>query len=402
VKESTPKRAGLRIALVGTRGVPAHYGGFETCVEEVGRRLAERGHHVTVYCRSGNGAGKRVKDFAGMRLVHLPALRRRSLETLSHTGLSVAHLLARRADATIVFNAANAPWLPLLRLAKLPVATHMDGLEWKRAKWGPVGKRYYRWAEGFAVRFSNALIADAAGIRDYYRTTFDAATELISYGAPLLAPKEPTRLASVGLVSGQYHLVVARLEPENHVHTIVEGYVRSSARLPLVVVGSTPYGHEYNQKVQESADARVKFLGGVWDQELLDELYANALVYWHGHSVGGTNPSLLRAIGAGAATNAFDVNFNREVLGSAGRYFRNPDDVAQLAEESEAHPGRVRFRADHARQIATQYDWDVVADGYEALCYGLDSRTLTRAQGHARSTRTSAPSQAPDESRAAS
>lgn len=402
MKESTPKRAGLRIALVGTRGVPAHYGGFETCVEEVGRRLAERGHLVTVYCRTGNGADNGTKEFEGMQLVHLPALRRRSLETLSHTGLSVAHLLGRRADATIVFNAANAPWLPLLRLAKLPVATHMDGLEWKRAKWGPVGKRYYRWAESFAVRFSNALIADAAGIRDYYRTTFDAATELISYGAPLLAPKQPTRLASVGLVPGQYHLVVARLEPENHVHTIVEGYVRSSARLPLVVVGSTPYGHEYNQKVRESADARVNFLGGVWDQELLDELYANALVYWHGHSVGGTNPSLLRAIGAGAATNAFDVNFNREVLGSAGRYFRNPDDVAQLAEESEAHPGRIRFRAEHGRQIAAEYDWDAVADGYEALCYALASRTLTRAQGPVRHSGVSAPRHAPDESRAAS
>ncbi len=337
-----------------------------------------------------------------MRLVHLPALRRRSLETLSHTGLSVAHLLGSRADATIVFNAANAPWLPLLRLAKLPVATHMDGLEWKRAKWGPVGKRYYRWAESFAVRFSNALIADAAGIRDYYRTTFDAATELITYGAPLLAPKEPQRLASIGLVSGRYHLVVARLEPENHVHTIVEGYVRSNARLPLVVVGSTPYGHVYNQKVQESSDARVKFLGGVWDQELLDELYANALVYWHGHSVGGTNPSLLRAIGAGAATNAFDVNFNREVLGSAGKYFQDPNDVARMVEEAETHPDRVRFRADQARKIAAEYDWDVVTDGYEALCYALESKALTRAQGRRPSSSTSTPSPASSQTRTAS
>lgn len=402
MSDATPKSAGLRIALVGTRGVPAHYGGFETCVEEVGRRLAERGHRVTVYCRSGNTPDGRVKEFAGMRLVHLPALRRRSLETLSHTGLSAAHLLMRRADATIVFNAANAPWLPLLRLAKLPVATHMDGLEWKRAKWGPVGQRYYRWAEGFAVRFSNALIADAAGIRDYYRATFDAATELISYGAPLLERREPKHLASVGLVSGKYHLVVARLEPENHVHTIVEGYVRSSAKLPLVVVGSTPYGHEYNQKLRESADTRVRFLGGVWNQDLLDELYANALVYWHGHSVGGTNPSLLRAIGAGAATNAFDVNFNREVLGRAGRYFRHPADVAGLVEESETHPALARSRGAQAREIAAGYDWDVVADGYEALCYALASRRLTKAQGRGRSRRGTVASQAPDESRVAS
>jgi len=388
--------------LVGTRGVPAHYGGFETCVEEVGRRLAERGHQVTVYCRTGNSPGQEAREFAGMRLVHLPALRRRSLETLSHTGLSAAHLLARRADATIVFNAANAPWLPLLRLGRLPVATHMDGLEWKRAKWGPVGQRYYRWAEGFAVRFSNALIADAAGIRDYYRATFDADTELISYGAPLLAPREPKELASLDLASGKYHLVVARLEPENHVHTIVEGYVRSNAKLPLIVVGSTPYGREYNEKLTASADERVRFLGGVWNQDLLDELYANALVYWHGHSVGGTNPSLLRAIGAGAATNAFDVNFNREVLGSAGRYFRDPGDVARLVEESEAHPADIRSRGNQSRDVATRYDWDVVADRYEALCIALASRTLTRAQGRGRGRTDAVASHAPDESQVAS
>lgn len=366
MRDTTPGTTGLRIALVGTRGVPAHYGGFETCVEEVGRRLTERGHDVTVYCRSGNGEDKRLKAFEGMKLVHLPALHRRSLETLSHTGLSAAHLLAHRVDAAIVFNAANAPWLPLLRLAKLPVATHMDGLEWKRAKWGPVGQRYYRWAEGFAVRFSNALIADAAGIRDYYRDTYNARTELISYGAPLLPQQDPKHLAEMGLVSGGYHLVVARLEPENHVHLIVQGYVRSAAKLPLVVVGSTPYGRGYLETVTSLADARVRFLGGVWNQDVLDELYANALVYWHGHSVGGTNPSLLRAIGAGAATNAFDVVFNREVLGSAGRYFQCPDDVARLAEASEAKPAVARSRGNESRAIAAQYDWDVVADGYEA------------------------------------
>lgn len=398
MNEKAIEHAGLRIALVGTRGVPAHYGGFETCVEEVGRRLAERGHSVTVYCRSGNGMDTRAKEYQGMRLVHLPALRRRSLETLSHTGLSVAHLLFRRADATIVFNAANAPWLPFLRLAGLPVATHMDGLEWKRAKWGALGKRYYRWAEGFAVRFSNALIADAAGIRDYYRSTFDAATELISYGAPLLPAREPERLANVGLSAGQYHLVVARLEPENHVHMIVEGYVRSSAKLPLVVVGTTPYGQEYSQQVQDSADSRVRFLGGVWDQDLLDELYANALIYWHGHSVGGTNPSLLRAIGAGTATNAFDVNFNREVLGSAGKYFRDAGEVARLVEDSEAHPAASSSRGSQARELAAKYDWDLVADRYEALCYGLESGALT----HPQSSRDTSGTRMQDESRVAS
>ena len=176
----------LRIALLGTRGVPARYGGFETCVDEVGRRLAARGHEVVVYCRTTTGADATQREYAGMQLVHLPALRRRSLETLSHSGLSVVHLAANRVDAAIVFNAANAPWLPLLRAARIPVATHVDGLEWKRGKWGPVGRRYYRLAESMAVRWSDALIADAAGIQDYYTEQFGAVTRLIAYGAPII------------------------------------------------------------------------------------------------------------------------------------------------------------------------------------------------------------------------
>ncbi len=316
-----------------------------------------------------------------MKLVHLPAVRRRSLETLSHTGLSVGHLMMRRADAAIVFNAANAPWLPLLRLARIPVATHMDGLEWKRAKWGKSGKRYYRWAEAFSVRCSDALIADAAGIRDYYRTTFDVATELISYGAPLQSPATPRRLAALGLIPGEYHLLVARFEPENHVYEIVQGYMRSSAKLPMVVVGSAPYGGQYTSAIRDLVDARVHFLGGVWDQNLLDELYANALIYWHGHSVGGTNPSLLRAIGAGTATNAFDVNFNREILEETGKYFCGPDDVAVLAEEAEADPAGARSRGDFSRLIASRYDWDTVADQYEDLCRVLASRSVPSVSG---------------------
>ncbi len=180
-----PSDDGLRIALLGTRGVPARYGGFETCVEEVGSRLVERGHRVVVYGARPDGSADASpgREHRGMELVPLPAVRRRSLETLSRSALAVGHLTATQrgrrrgggragapaVDAAIVFNAANAPFLPVLRAAGVPVATHVDGLEWKRAKWGPVGQRYYRWAEAFAVRHSDALIADAQGIADHYR-----------------------------------------------------------------------------------------------------------------------------------------------------------------------------------------------------------------------------------------
>ena len=359
----------MRIAMVGTRGVPARYGGFETCVEEVGSRLVKAGHEVIVYCRTQRDGAVDVPDeYLGMQLVHRPALRRKSLETLSHTALSVAHLARRPVDAVLLFNAANAPFLPVLRARRIPVATHVDGLEWKRSKWQGAGRRYYRSAESLAVRWSDALIADARGIADYYRAEFDADTELIAYGAPLIRGAEWDRIAELGLRPRGYHLVVARFEPENHVDLIVEGYRRSSATLPLVVVGSAPYSDDYTARVRALADQRVQFVGAVWDQCLLDQLYANCFTYLHGHSVGGTNPSLLRAIGAGAPTIAFDVVFNREVLCAAGRFFGTPDEAGAEIEHAENHPDETAARGTDSRRIALRYDWDEVADQYEQLC----------------------------------
>jgi glycosyltransferase involved in cell wall biosynthesis len=364
----------LSIAMVGTRGVPARYGGFETAVEEVGRRLADRGHRVVVYCRTnGESEDPRAESFLGMELVHLPAARTRSLETLSHTALSVGHLLRHRTDAAIVFNAANAPLLPAIRAARIPVATHVDGLEWKRAKWGPMGRRYYRTAESLAVRWSDVLVADAQGIADYYRREFQAPTTLLTYGAPLIVPGAD-RLAELGLTPDGYHLVVARFEPENHVDMIVDGYRRSAATKPLIVVGSAPYAEEYTRRVHELGDERVRFLGGVWDQQQLDQLYANCFTYVHGHSVGGTNPSLLRAIGAGAAVVAYDVDFNREVVEAVGRYFRDAAGVAELLERAEDDPTTVALEGKRAAELAERYNWDDVAEGYERLAIGLAAR----------------------------
>lgn len=371
----------LSVAMVGTRGVPARYGGFETAVEEVGRRLVERGHRVRVYCRSGDG-GPAPRTYLGMDLVTLPAVRRRSLETLSHTALSVGHLTARRTDVAFVFNAANAPLLPLLRARGIPVATHVDGLEWKRAKWGGGGQRYYRTAEGLSVRWSDALIADAVGIADYYSDEFGARTRLLAYGAPLLVDPPNDLLDQFGVTPGGYHLVVARFEPENHVELAVAGYVQSKARLPLLVVGSAPYADDYTRRVQAAAgtDPRVRLLGGVWDQAALDQLYAHALTYVHGHSVGGTNPSLLRAIGAGAATVAFDVSFNREVLGESGRYFRSAQDVAHRIDEAERDPVATAARGAALQVRAADYDWTAVALGYEQLAYDLRDRRVPGPQ----------------------
>lgn len=376
----------MRIAMIGTRGVPAHYGGFETAVEEIGQRLVARGHDVTVYCR--DSGAPHDEHYLGMRLIHLPSIRGRSVETLSHTALSALHLLThRRHDVALVFNAANAPFLPVLRLRGTPVAVHVDGLEWQRAKWGPAGRRYYRWAESCAVRWADALIADAQGIADYYDAEFSAATELLTYGAPIQTEIRGDRLAELGVDPGRFHLLVARFEKENHVAEIVAGYRRSKATLPLLVVGSAPYADAYTARVRNAtrSDPRIRMLGGLWDQEQLDQLYANCLTYLHGHSVGGTNPSLLRAMGAGADVIAFDVDFNREVLGEWGHYFATSEKLGTLVERAELLPEAAAERGAHFRsRAATRYDWHEVTAGYEQLCKQLDSGDSVRGAASGR------------------
>ncbi|XHM10426.1 DUF1972 domain-containing protein [Leifsonia sp. T36S-04] len=374
----------MRIAMLGTRGVPAAYGGFETAVEEIGARLAERGHEVTVYCRRGKGAAAVSREYRGMRLVVLPAIRTKSLETLSHTALSVNHVaFSKKYDAAFVFNAANAPFLPVLRMRGTPVALHVDGLEWKRGKWGGRARAYYRWAEQTAIRTADALIADAQGIADYYTHQFGVATELLTYGAPILRHAPSDALAGLDLEPGGYHLVVARMEPENHVDMIVEGYRLSKATKPLVVVGSAPYGAEYTSLVRRIAghDERVRFLGGVYDQRVLDQLYAHALTYVHGHSVGGTNPSLLRAMGAGTAVVAYDVTFNREVLGADGVFFADATEAGARIASLEERPADAVVIGDRLRDRAEKtYDWEIVAAGYEALAEKLRAGHSTRAR----------------------
>ncbi len=289
-----------------------------------------------------------------------------------------------------MFNAANAPFVPALRARRVPVAVHVDGLEWQRAKWGRGGRGYYRWAEAFSVRWADALIADAQGIADYYRDEFGATTELLAYGAPIQSEPRAHRLPELGLAAGGYHLVVARFEPENHVAEIVAGYHRSAARLPLVVVGSAPYGDHYTALVREHAadDPRVRMVGGVWDQELLDQLYAGCATYLHGHSVGGTNPSLLRAMGAGAAVIAFDVVFNREVIGQDGLFFATPDDLPAALLRSESSPEARAAGGERLRtRAATRYQWEEVADGYEALIKRLAAGESARGTASGRRRR---------------
>lgn len=367
---------------MGTRGVPASYGGFETAVEEIGKRLVARGYDVTVYCRN---PGQTITEYEGMRLVNAPALRHRMAETLSHTTISTAHaIIWDQPDVVLLLNAGNAPLLQPLKLAGIPTAIHLDGLESKREKWRGAGAKYYRWAEKASVKWGDEVIADAQAIADHVMRQYGRTCTVIPYGAEVIDPGSD-RLSELGLNTGGYHLIVARFEPENHVLDAVHAYRASHETRPLVVVGSAPYSQWYVDKVHHAArnDRRIRFTGGLYDQELLDQLYANCVTYVHGHSVGGTNPSLLRAMGAGAPVLAYDVEFSHEVTAGQALFWRDAPALTQLFDSiaTGAEAARLaEFAAAGRQRVLDVYQWDQVADEYEALIQRLAARRRSRSR----------------------
>ncbi len=360
---------------MGTRGVPASYGGFETAVEEIGKRLAARGYEITVYCRN---PGQTLTEYEGMQLVNLPAVRHRMAETLSHTSLSAARAIIKdKPDVALVLNAGNAPLIRPLKGAGIPVAIHLDGLESKREKWRGAGARYYRWAEKVAVKQGDEVIADAQAIADHVQATYARTCTVIPYGAEVIDPGSD-RLAELEVIRRDYHLIVARLEPENHVLEAVHGYTISEETRPLLVVGSAPYSQWYIDRVREVANESpsVRLLGAIYDRELLDQMYANARTYIHGHSVGGTNPSLLRAMGAGAPVLAFDCEFNREVTAQRALFWRDADSLAAIMDEvaeGEIDEELTQLSEAGRERIAEHYQWESVTDAYEAMVLRLNA-----------------------------
>ena len=358
----------MKIALIGTRGVPARYGGFETCAEEVGRRLARRGHEIWVYGRTGYDR-RRLEYYEGMRLVRLPALRVKFLETLSHTALSLVHAAGRRMDAVLVFNSANSPLIALSGRIGRKTVLHTDGLEWMREKWRGPGRLYYKLAERLAAHLPAALISDSRVIQRYYRDVYRRETRFISYGAPVEESRDPSLLDRFGLRPGEYFLQIARFEPENNQGLAVRAFEGLAAEKKLVLVGGSRYRTTYAAETMATTDARIMFPGYCYESDVLRELLCHAYAYIHGNEVGGTNPGLLQAMGAGCFVIARDVPFNREVCGDAALYFRK--DVEDLREKmvwalaNEAALGAFKERA--RRTVRERYDWDAVALEYERL-----------------------------------
>ncbi len=365
----------MRIAFVGTRGVPARYGGFETCAEELGKRLAARGHDVCVYCRRGPEK-TRLSNYLGMKLVHLPVIRLRSLETLSHVMLALLHaLFARRNDVILVFNYASSPLLAVPAWMGLRIVLHMDGIEWARQKWVGLGHRYFALAERLAVRLPIPLISDSRAIQDYYRERHGRETVFLSYGAPQLESRAPEILIRQGLRSRGYFLQMARFEPENNIHLTLRAFERLETDKNLVLIGGSTYRSGYVDSLRKTKDPRVRFLGFCYDPDVLRELLCHSYAYIHGNEAGGTNPGLLQAMAAGSFALARDVVYNREVAGDKARYFAKTTE-SLLAEMRWAvgHPEALQEGREASRRIIRErYDWDRVTDGYEALFRKLPS-----------------------------
>jgi glycosyltransferase involved in cell wall biosynthesis len=362
----------MKIALIGTRGVPARYGGFETCVEEIGKRLTARGHEVWVYGRSAYYQ-ERPSHYLGMRVRYLPALNVRSVETLSNTLLALLDAVGRPFDVLLVFNSANSPLLLIPKLLGKKVVLHADGLEWMRGKWNAFGRGYYRWAERVAAKSAIEIIADSREIQRYYRERYGKETHYISYGAEIRTSRDPSVLKRYGLEPEEYFLQITRFEPENNPLLLVKAFEKLTTDKKLVLAGGAKYPTAYSKDVFATKDPRVKFLGFLYDKNILSGLLGYCYAYIHGNEVGGTNPALLEAMASGCFVLARDVPFNREVLGDKGSYFeKDVDDLAARMQWSLDHAPALPAARQAARDvIRSRYDWSRVVEAYEQLFAGL-------------------------------
>ncbi len=361
-------RRKLSVALLGSRGVPGRYGGYETLMDELAGRLVARGFEVTVYCRRHNDRRRRVSH-RGARLVHLPAVRTKHLETPSHTLLAALHAAASGYDAALVVNGANVFFLPLLALGGIRTVLNVDGIEKRRAKWGAFGRAVYALSERLACVLPDVLVTDAETIREHYQRRYGAPSERIAYGVDARPLWQVGVLNRLGLASRRYFLYVSRFERENNPQRVVAAYREVGGDLPLVMVGDAPYASELIASFKRAADPRVRFPGAIYGRAYR-QLLSHALAYVHATEVGGTHPALVEAMGYGNCVVVHDTPENREVAGDAALYFdaHSAGSLARALERVRGAPQEVDWRRWAAGERARQlYSWETVADAYARL-----------------------------------
>ncbi len=358
----------MRIALLGTRGIPACYGGFETFAEELSSRLVRRGHRVTVYCRQRHSE----PTYLDVGLVYLPTIRHKYLDTITHTFLSTLHLLVHRHDVALYCNAANAVFTLAPRVLGMPVALNVDGLERKRKKWNRLARAWYRLSEKLATVFPSETITDARAIEEYYRQRYNCRSTFIPYGAPLGRVPGSTTLARLGLEPRRYFLYVSRMEPENNALMVRRAFETVATDLQLALIGDAPYARDYIRQVRDTSDARVLMPGAIYGQGYF-ELTSHSFAYIHATEVGGTHPALVESMGRGALVLYLNTRENSEVADDAGIPFEDEQDLARQMRRvlAMSDDERDEWRARAARRVAEHYSWDAVTELYERLLLRL-------------------------------
>ncbi len=362
----------MRIAILGTRGIPANYGGFETFAEECSAGLAARGHEVTVYGRS-HYVSKSLRRHRNVDLVVLPSIRLKYLDTVFHTFLSMAHAVVRSYDIILICNAANSVYAWIPRLFGTRVVVNVDGIERLRLKWGPLGRMWYHLSEYFSVWFSSAIVTDARVIERYYRDEYGAPSTFIPYGAVMERPSGRETVQQLGLASGEYFLYVSRFEPENNAHLVVRAFEKLRTDKRLVVVGDAPYSKGYIDSVKATRDPRIMFPGAIYGVGYR-QLMGNAFCYIHATEVGGSHPALLEAMGQGNIIIANGTPENVEVLGGAGITYRknDVDDLTRLMQEVNDDPAAYRgYREAALARTRAEYCWNGIVEQYEELFRSL-------------------------------
>ncbi len=359
------------LGLYGMTMPRLHFTGFETGFGEIAPRLAEMGHDIVMYCRRGSfPPAMRVPEYRGVRLVYVPSPGGKNFSGLIATFFAVVHaLVTGRYQIFFFVNVGMGHHAALCRLFGRKVVMNVNGLDWTRAKWGPVARWYFRSAARSAVKFCNELVTDAEAMRQFYLDEFHKETTMIAYGANVESSSRPELIRQFNVERDGYYLIASRLIPENHADLIAEAFLASGSRRKLLVAGGANYDSPFHARLRELSGDKLILIGHIDDQDVVKELHCNCFAYLHGHSVGGTNPSLLKAMGFGNCVLALDTVFNREVLGDGGLFFpRDSGVLAGMIREIESSPETVaELRRKGPARILANYTWEKISGQYDVL-----------------------------------
>jgi glycosyltransferase involved in cell wall biosynthesis len=357
----------MRIAILGTRGIPNHYGGFEQCAEYLALGLVKKGHEVIVY--NSHNHPYQESEWNNVKIIHIhdPEYKMGTIGQFIYDYKCIKDVKNQNCDIILQLGYSSSSVSGWLLPKDVIVTTNMDGLEWKRSKYSNNVRKFLLYAEKLAVRYSDHLISDSIGIQEYLKDKYNQNSTYIPYGANLFENPDKAILDEFHLTEFNYDLLIARLEPENSIEIILDGVVTAGQERPFLVIGNhkTKYGEYLKKKYEGSAS--IKFLGGIYDINKLNNIRFYSNLYFHGHTVGGTNPSLLEAMASGSFVVANDNPFNRHILGDEALYFNTPEEVTtHLLSVSKLDPHFMSFVKKNEQKIKDIYSWETITSSYEA------------------------------------